>query len=659
MCEAPSAGTKRPLPDSATDHEHTKRQRREASSESQDPSAQPGEEVFLDSSWLYMDCSYCNKHMNENLASRFHGEKLVLQMHAQYGVFSKSSRGYDASREEVKLFKDEFLRKVCSLRNMRGGVLIIHVTGKSVEKGPSLDDFDQKVGEELSRMVEDDTMYVENYDRRWYMEQQSYVDEHGQPHNETVYLDYIILSVKGSSSVSTKDFNTLVTWDGSKERPKAREISRLLWKRSLQPCFPDEPMDDCEFIEGERVDLYESRDIQLKRLFEKDLVKDLHDHASLVDKSLAYRIAFRLKEKLHLLEYMTSFTKLKNGGSFFCGIEEEKIVLVTEKSKSSKKSKKKKKKAQGSKVVTEDDKEEEVDPAGSHLTAANVPVDIPVLGSVVNTCDRGGPHVATPNVPDSGIAGNTYNSSLQGFNSVTRNAKGENELTNKSFTKCDDVKMSNIRLYTDSIIPDAGEQIQDVAISAQQSNAQSRLASTHTQSGAESGLGNDRHEKGVEKAASEVPSVPGTVGSPPAVDGVVSQGYKTGYNLVKGITLTPEERLELHDEILRCVQEDMLWLRSDGSVLTREEIAGEVDIRFHCTSVACQTFVVEVRCKNVFSGIVFYKSCGPDAFRLTGISEKRPRVVRMDPKEWILLLKKAMECDNCESTIWKLRADEG
>ncbi|XP_067679228.1 uncharacterized protein [Haliotis asinina] len=651
MCEAPSTGTKRPLPDSVTDHKDSKRQR-EASSDSQDPSDPPDEEVFLDTSWLYMDCSYCNKHMPEMLESRFHGEKIVLQMHAQYSVFSKSSRGYDASREEVKIFKDEFLRKVCSLRNMRGGVLIIHVTEKSVEKGPSLDDFDQKVGEELSRMVEDDTMYVENYDRRWYMEQQINVDKHGKTHNNTLFLDYIIVSVKGSSSVSTKDFNTLVTWDGSKERPKAREISRLLWKSNLQPCFPDEPVDDCEFVEGERVDLYESRDIQLKRLFEKDLVKDLHDHPNLADKSLAYRIAFRLKEKLHLLEYLTSFTKLKNGGSFFCGIEEEKIVVMVEKSKSSKKNKKKKKKGQGLKAGTEEDKDE-VD-SSSQLTSASVSV------GTMNTCDCGSARVATPNVSDGGFALNTHNSTLQGLHSVSGNVKGE---LDKYCTTCDNVKMPNTRDSTDSnLTPNATKQTQDVSVSPQDSNAKKILTSTYAQSGVstnrDSSQGNGNDREGVENAKSEVPSGPGIMGSSPA-DGVLSQGYKTGYNIAKGVTLMPEERSELHAEILKCVQEDMLWLRSDGSVLTREEIAGEVHIRFHCTSVVCQTYVVEVRCRNIFSGIVFYKRCGPDAFRLTGVSEKRPRVIRMDPKEWILLLKKAMECDNCESPIWKLRADEG
>ncbi|XP_046565741.1 uncharacterized protein LOC124274410 isoform X2 [Haliotis rubra] len=573
MCESPSAGTKRPLPDSVTDHKHSKRQRGEASSDSQDPPDPPDDEVFVDSSWLYMDCSYCNKHMTEMLESRFHGEKIVLQMHAKYSVFSKSSRGYDASREEVKIFKDEFLRKVCSLRNMRGGVLIIHVTEKSVEKGPSLDDFDQKVGEELSRMVEDDTMYVENYDRRWYMEQQTCVDKHGQSHNKTVYLDYIIVSVKGSSSVSTKDFNTLVTWDGSKERPKAREISRLLWKSNLQPCFPDEPMDDCEFVEGERVDLYESRDIQLKRLFEKDLVKDLHDHPSLADKSLAYRIAFRLTEKLHLLEYLTSFTKLKNGGSFFCGIEEEKIVMVMEKSKSSKKNKKKKKKGHGLKAGTEEDKDE-VD-SSSHLTAANVPV------GAVNTCDCGSSRVATPHVSDAGFEVITHISSLQRLHFVSGNEKGEIEL-DKHCTRCDGVKTSDTRHSTDSnLVPNATKQNQDISISAQESNAQRKPTSTCTQSGVsancDSSQGNGNHEEGVENAKSDVPSVLGTMGSPPAAasaDGVVSQGYKTGYNIAKGITLMPEERLELHAEIMKCVQEDMLWLRSDGSVLTREEIAG-------------------------------------------------------------------------------------
>ncbi|XP_046551360.1 uncharacterized protein LOC124261084 isoform X2 [Haliotis rubra] len=251
----------------------------------------------------------CLKYLPD-IKTYYKSEKHVLSMHVEYWVLGQSGKkGDERKREHVKHFTETFFRKVCSLRNSKGGVLAIHVQNKNDNCGPCLDDFDQKVSKDLSFMIEDDSPFVYNYQRRWF------VDQSGE-YNKA---KYIVVIVKGSSSVSTKSFNTLVPYDGSKERPRARELAIYLSEnRRCGYCTENVRT---VYKEGEYVDLIESRGVQFKSMSEDDLKKDSLDHR---DRGRVEQIVYRLIEKLHLLEYLTTFSKLVSGGSFFLGIEEEK-----------------------------------------------------------------------------------------------------------------------------------------------------------------------------------------------------------------------------------------------------------------------------------------------------------------------------------------------
>ncbi|XP_046377896.2 uncharacterized protein LOC124150050 isoform X1 [Haliotis rufescens] len=264
-----------------------------------------------------MECDDCVRFLPD-IKTCYKSEKHVLSMHVEYWVLGQSGKkGDERKKEHVKQFTETFFKNVCSLRNSKGGVLAIHVQNKNDNSGPCLDDFDQKVSKDLSYMIEDDSPYVFNYQRRWF------VDESGRYSGDK----YIVVIVKGSSSVSTKSFNTLVPYDGSKERARARELAMYMSEdRRYGLCIKE----GCLYVkggykEGEHVDIIESRGVQFKSMSEEDLKKDILDHG---DIGRAEGIVFRLIEKLHLLQYITTFSKLVTGGSFFLGIEEEKGVII-------------------------------------------------------------------------------------------------------------------------------------------------------------------------------------------------------------------------------------------------------------------------------------------------------------------------------------------
>ncbi len=235
-------------------------------------------------------------------------------MHVDHWVLGQSSKkGDEATRNVVKTFTNEFFQKVCCLRNNRGGVLAVHVRNMHQACGPSLDNFDQKVSKDLSDMIEDDSPYAYNYHRQWFQEI--------KPSGDLPASRHVIVLVKGSSSVSTKNFNTMVPFDCSKERPRAREVAKYL-SDDIRHGLSCRKREGKNFLEGKRLDFIESRGVQFKSLSQADLEKDVKEHSDL--NSLPEKLAFRLIERLDLLQYISTFTKLEGGGSFFLGIEEEK-----------------------------------------------------------------------------------------------------------------------------------------------------------------------------------------------------------------------------------------------------------------------------------------------------------------------------------------------
>ncbi|XP_071095875.1 uncharacterized protein [Haliotis cracherodii] len=235
-------------------------------------------------------------------------EKNILYMHVEGDTFYAKKKDKKLKTELNEKFKTELLQKVCCLRNSNGGLLVTHVVDRDAGFGRNLDRFDQRFEIDLNNMIEDDSPYWMNYRRRWL-----------QPTEKGEYQDYILLYVKGSSSVSTQAFNTYMPNDGSIERPKAREIAEYMSKfHKASDTKNDSKIGGDEFKEGDTLPYYENRDLQFKRLDQGVLQcsqgKDLPTDKAAVEKILALR----------LYDYITAFTKLEQGGVIYFGVEEQK-----------------------------------------------------------------------------------------------------------------------------------------------------------------------------------------------------------------------------------------------------------------------------------------------------------------------------------------------
>ncbi|XP_041361037.1 uncharacterized protein LOC121377195 [Gigantopelta aegis] len=257
------------------------------------------------------ECSRTTDKIRQKLKS----SEMVYNMCVSYQCLFKSAK----TNMGTKRFKNECLQVICALRNSNGGSLVIHTYGKP-DMAWSLDGFDQLVNEDCSMVIEDDTLYTDNYERKWFEEL----------HDDSVArLPYLVIIVEPSSSISTYDFKTKVALDGAKVRPTARQIATYLCgvagkKRKTQA--ESEP----KFEEGKITNIYESRNVQLKRLSNEDIEEKMRKRGSgptpsaSRDVPMAMDIVAECFVARSLPEYLTTFSKLPGGGSFYCGINERK-----------------------------------------------------------------------------------------------------------------------------------------------------------------------------------------------------------------------------------------------------------------------------------------------------------------------------------------------
>ncbi|XP_048254255.1 uncharacterized protein LOC124116187 [Haliotis rufescens] len=262
-----------------------------------------------------MSCSKCEKKYKACIDNI--NERNTLHMDVAQSIL------FHLRKETRQTFKEKLLKKVCSLRNSRGGILVIHVTGRDQKFGPSLDRFDE-VENDLSNMIEDDTPFCENYTRYWIDGCQGV--ESGAGHR---YTDYILLHVSGSGSISTRDFNTYMPRYGSIIRPKARELAGVLTRVSTETKPHEENNVNKQEIKvkgREKKRLlsgYKSRDVQFKRLRLTDSQKktETNDGNNIREQNIN-NITNKVMDRLS--DYVTAFTKLTEGGAIYYGIEEEK-----------------------------------------------------------------------------------------------------------------------------------------------------------------------------------------------------------------------------------------------------------------------------------------------------------------------------------------------
>ncbi|XP_041361237.1 uncharacterized protein LOC121377347 isoform X2 [Gigantopelta aegis] len=281
---------------------------------------------------------------NDRIKKILISSKIVYSMCVSYKDLFKSAKKENRSFSEgTQRFKDECLQVICAMRNSNGGSLVIHTYDKP-DRAWSLDGFDQLVNRDCSMMVEDDTLYTENYERKWIVEEGS-----------MVRLPYLLITVEPSASISTYDFKTKVALDGDTVRPKAREIATYLKSVGRKRKMQAQSELKEKFEEGEATNIYESRNVQIRQLSNEHIEEKMRqrtasgtdqptvstdiadtttqpdsDSGSTTQGEVSIEMVIvEMFVELGLLAYLTAFSKLPGGGFFYCGIKEEKDTFET------------------------------------------------------------------------------------------------------------------------------------------------------------------------------------------------------------------------------------------------------------------------------------------------------------------------------------------
>ncbi|XP_067649633.1 uncharacterized protein [Haliotis asinina] len=192
---------------------------------------------------------------------------------------------------------EELTKKVSALRNAGGGALLIHLLGLS-PNDRCLALFNEYVDDTLTKLIEDGVLFVDTYSKIW-------LSEHTTSEK---YQEYLVLIVKSSLSLTTADFKTKVTSDENLTRPTTLNIKKLLFNEQQQK-------EKRPKIRGIDDSIQEGRDIEFKS-FHKTPFEGIITQTN-VKEVLEY-----IWKDLRLREYISSFTKIQDGGSYYLGIGE-------------------------------------------------------------------------------------------------------------------------------------------------------------------------------------------------------------------------------------------------------------------------------------------------------------------------------------------------
>lgn len=234
-------------------------------------------------------CTFCCdlKKRKDTLAIQ---EELCLFHHLHvstlcYGV--GESKHSDGSKKERKLYVRKLERFVSALRNSNGGAILIHIEGLASDD-KYLDFYNELVDDKLYDMIDDGELFDKVYKKSWFE------DQHG----------VILLVVRPTSLLSTLNFYTKLSLDNSIKDPLSNTVFRFLRNRKE---FTNQP----PTVRG-LDNIQEGRGIQFKSIefTPPDVLKS------------AVQFSDYVWHHLRLKEYISAFSKVEGGGSFYAGISE-------------------------------------------------------------------------------------------------------------------------------------------------------------------------------------------------------------------------------------------------------------------------------------------------------------------------------------------------
>ncbi|XP_071086379.1 uncharacterized protein [Haliotis cracherodii] len=207
-------------------------------------------------------------------------------------------------KRSLKLF--ELTRHISALRNSNGGYLLVHIVGLTQNEN-YIGAFDEFADDTLYKMIEDGRMFESVYKKARLCEAEGCNQFH----------DFISIFVTKGTEFSTADFKTKISLDWEIINPLPITMKRFVVEQNNWNPIHHEEIDfkfngDFETISQ----LQEKRDLQLKGFIENKLGVDW--------KSLSgYNKARTVWDDFRLREYVSAFTKNKQGGSFLLGIGEK------------------------------------------------------------------------------------------------------------------------------------------------------------------------------------------------------------------------------------------------------------------------------------------------------------------------------------------------
>ncbi|XP_046581304.1 uncharacterized protein LOC124288809 isoform X2 [Haliotis rubra] len=222
---------------------------------------------------------------------------LSMEMNVTYLYGMMGHERYDKRKRREKRDKkiQELAKNVSALRNTNGGCVLIHLVGLASED-VFTGAFDEFVDVKLNNLIQDGSLFSDVY-------RKERLSCH--PHLKHLY-DFLCLYVSASSTVTTSNFNTKIALDDCIIEPTAETLRNFLRKRrQFTETFHRLPGIKCS---ADLEHLHESRSVEIKGHF--------------ISKESDEEIARSLLKNYKLAEYITAFSKLEGGGSYFYGVNE-------------------------------------------------------------------------------------------------------------------------------------------------------------------------------------------------------------------------------------------------------------------------------------------------------------------------------------------------
>lgn len=225
-------------------------------------------------------------------------------------------------------FLGEFKKYTSALRNSGGGAIFVHIHDLDVADS-YLDHFHELVDSKLNDLIEDGSLFVQVYKKNWLTCVEENINEEdcdlgrntGGGIDQNQYRSVVSVTVIPSLTVVTVDFKTKLPLDNSIIDPRNSDIVQFLSRK-----IPFQ--DTTSKIRGLK-ELRESRSIEVKGFKFKDC--DQHIERELLKNPS--KLADYIWDRAKIGHYLSAFTKIDGGGSFYLGILEREKTYDAYKSK--------------------------------------------------------------------------------------------------------------------------------------------------------------------------------------------------------------------------------------------------------------------------------------------------------------------------------------